>query len=242
MPPLRIVSTPLTPATPLAVSVQQDARVATHPIGRRSNHRDLSTLGKRPLPAEEQTDRVGRGVVLNAEWDRMQERRNLLLDALGGNPVDLVVARVPRRGRIHRRAELNLEARQGRLAHHLVVFVELSRKQRLLADDRRRDRRRGGARARRRRGCSGRDRSRRLRRLGHLLEEPRVAVRHAVERIGMPGLAREQRRCVSRHGLPGLVRANRQRIVQSRSCFFRHRITAMNVWGNRQRPRGLGVG
>src|SRR5262249_53012735 len=38
------------------------------------------------------------------------------------------------------------------------------------------------------------------------------------------------------------VAANRQRIVQSRSCFFRHRITAMNVWGNRQRPRGLGVG
>jgi hypothetical protein len=34
------------------------------------------------------------------------------------------------------------------------------------------------------------------------------------------------------------VGANRQRIVQSRRCFFRHRITAVNVWGNRQQPRG----
>jgi hypothetical protein len=32
--------------------------------------------------------------------------------------------------------------------------------------------------------------------------------------------------------------ANRQRIVRSGGCFFRHRITALNVCEHRQRPRG----
>jgi hypothetical protein len=39
-----------------------------------------------------------------------------------------------------------------------------------------------------------------------------------------------------REGL--LLVANRQRIVQSGRCFFRHRISVVNVCGNGQQPRG----
>jgi hypothetical protein len=35
-----------------------------------------------------------------------------------------------------------------------------------------------------------------------------------------------------------LLCANRQRIVKSGGCLFRHRIASRNVRGNRQQPRG----
>ena len=140
-----------------------------------------------------------------------------LLDAYGRHPIHLVVLGVARRGRIHRLVELELEAGQHRLAHGLLMAVQLACEHGLLADDDRRCRRRrwwrrwGWRRRRRKRLQRNRGRGlsagrRRLREAGladrHAVETVRVAVRSVKGRRRLGGI--DQKRLVGPEGARAL--------------------------------------
>ncbi len=138
------------------------------------------------------------GVVDHPDRDGMQDLDLLSLDVLGRDPIDLVVGRIARGGRVHRGAVVDREAGEDRLADGLVLLVQLASEQGLLADDLR-----GRWRWRRRVGDGGRGFGGRRRRLD---AAERIG-RDAVEGVGVAGLAGECGRGRRRRRLPDRVRA-----------------------------------
>ena len=129
----------------------------------------------------------------------MQDLDLLSLDVLGRDPIDLVVGRIARGGRVHRGTIVDREAGEDRLADRLVLLVQLAGEEGLLAGDRGEN---GGRRWRRvvdrGRGFGGRRRK---------LDEAERIGRDAVERVRVARLAGERRRGRRRRRFPDRVGA-----------------------------------
>jgi hypothetical protein len=71
----------------LTAAVEQDARGARDPARQCGDDRDLTALGERLLPAQQQAHRMAGRAVPDAERHGLKDGHGLLLDALDGRPI-----------------------------------------------------------------------------------------------------------------------------------------------------------